>query len=886
MPSVFTANLRGGFCTKYDELYVTLQQFDVDIACLTETWLNPAILPNLTDFTGYVTYRLDRSDGRQGGGIAVVVKDDLPCQLLGDLSKPPLETLWLLFRRPRMPRSVTHLLVGCIYHPPSVASSAMVTHIMETLDFCSKKHPHLGVILTGDFNKLHDSALRSYPLSQVVKGETRQNATLDKIYTDLAHWYSPPEVKPPVANSDHNSVLFQPATFRPRLNGFNRLITRRSISTNGKALLAHAIMKHNWNPMYHLQSVDDMLSYFYSIIHSLLDTYLPYVTVVNYSTDKPWITQKFRQLIRSRQHAFHCGDMDSFRKFRNEAQRLAKQLRSEYYGRKIDHLATSDPRSWWRKTREFLNEPVASSYQHLPLPTSYSSLADTINTFFASVAADLQPLQPDLCYDLGDDDSDCSQYVIEPWQVALALSGIKVHKASGPDSTPNWLLKEFAPWLAEPVCAIFNQSVVQCTFPQVWKSADVIPIPKVNPPKSIESDLRPISLLPTLAKVFESIVGRWLLDIILPTVDPNQFGALRGRSTSHALVSMLHQWCSTLDAGGSIRALFVDFAKAFDRVDHNLLVRKLLAKGVPHCLIKWFHSYLSNRLQRVRLPGESSTWSTLAGGMPQGSWLGPLSFIILIDDLAAGPILHKYVDDTTISEPLSSTSQMSDIQSHINRLLLWTSQNSMKINYSKTKEMLLGPLLKLNVPGLDIDHNLIERVSGFKLLGVHVSNNLSWNLHVDYICARANTRLHYLKRLKRAGLPADRLAHWYTSVIRPVLEYCAVVWHHGLSKNQSESIEAIQRRALRIVYPITASMPYWAALHYADLPSLSERRDKLCRDFFKKLRDPSSCIHHLLPPARDSDLTSRLRRASIYPRPINRTNRYKSFIHHALLNYQ
>ena len=108
---------------------------------------------------------------------------------------------------------------------------------------------------------------------------------------------------------------------------------------------------------------------------------------------------------------------------------------------------------------------------------------------------------------------------------------------------------------------------------------------------------------------------------------------------------------------------------------------------------------------------------------------------MLNDNLAAGPILHKYVDDTTISEPLPSTSQTSDIQSYINSLLLWTSQNSMKMNYSKTKEMLLGPLLKLNVPDLDIAHDLIQRVSGVKLLGVYISNNLSWNLRVDYICA-------------------------------------------------------------------------------------------------------------------------------------------------------
>ena len=114
----------------------------------------------------------------------------------------------------------------------------------------------------------------------------------------------------------------------------------------------------------------------------------------------------------------------------------------------------------------------------------------------------------------------------------------------------------------------------------------------------------------------------------------------------------------------------------------------------------------------------------------------------------------------------------------------------MKLNFPKTKEMFLGALLKLSVPSLDIDHNLIERVSGFKLLGIHIRNNLSWNLHVDYICARANTRLRYLKRLKRAGLPVDRLTHWYITVIRPVLEYCVVVWHHGLSKYQTTWLTA------------------------------------------------------------------------------------------------
>jgi len=181
--------------------------------------------------------------------------------------------------------------------------------------------------------------------------------------------------------------------------------------------------------------------------------------------------------------------------------------------------------------------------------------------------------------------------------------------------------------------------------------------------------------------------------------------------------------------------------------------------------------------------------------MPQGSWLGSLSFVVLIDNLMAGSTLYKYVDDTALSESSSSTSQVSDIDSHIKCLLSWTAQNSMKINYSKTKEMLLGPLSKLSIPPLAINNNSTERVCGYKLLGVYISNDMSRNLLVDY--ARANARLHYLKRLKRAGLPTGRL--WYLSVIRPVLEYCAVVWHHGLRKYRTEVIEAIKRRAMCII---------------------------------------------------------------------------------------
>jgi len=136
------------------------------------------------------------------------------------------------------------------------------------------------------------------------------------------------------------------------------------------------------------------------------------------------------------------------------------------------------------------------------------------------------------------------------------------------DNMPNWMLRDFAPVLCEPLCAVFNASIREAKVPSVWKHANVLPIPKVNPPKSIESDLRPISLTPSVSKVLEAIVGSWILDNVGSQLDDHQFGALKRGSTTHALVDMINHWYISLDEGQSVRVLFVDYAKAFDHVDH------------------------------------------------------------------------------------------------------------------------------------------------------------------------------------------------------------------------------------------------------------------------------------------------------------------------------
>jgi len=145
------------------------------------------------------------------------------------------------------------------------------------------------------------------------------------------------------------------------------------------------------------------------------------------------------------------------------------------------------------------------------------------------------------------------RYIIEPGEVERQLLGIDVHKSFGPNGLPNWLLKEFAPVLSDPLAAIFNASLREGYFPPLWKSVEVVPVPKTNLPTSIHNDLRPIAILPVLAKIFEAIVGRHFLVFLEPSLDDSQFGSRKGRSTTHAIVTLLHNWMASLDSGGSVQ---------------------------------------------------------------------------------------------------------------------------------------------------------------------------------------------------------------------------------------------------------------------------------------------------------------------------------------------
>ena len=328
-------------------------------------------------------------------------------------------------------------------------------------------------------------------------------------------------------------------------------------------------------------------------------------------------------------------------------------------------------------------------------------------------------------------------------------------------------------------------------FPTQLKQAIVVPLPKLRPPKPVENDLRPISLTSPIAKVLEGFSAESLITSVFNKRYNKQF-ALPGRSTTQALIFFMHTILEALDSCGRyIRIFFSDFSKGFDLVDHNVLLSELNYLDVDPHLMRWIAAFLRNRSQRVRVGNSLSPPVGLNGGTPQGTKLVPLLFCILVNGMAAKCKSRvKYVDDATAMEIIPRCSP-SYLPFTVSDIYTYASLRGMKLNSKKCKEMIINFMQYSPV---------IERVVTYMLLGVYISDDLSWNVHIEHIVKKANKRLYALRALKKSGLTITQLVQVYCSIVRSVLEYACPVWA-ALPKYLDDVIESVQKRALRIVLP-------------------------------------------------------------------------------------
>ena len=351
------------------------------------------------------------------------------------------------------------------------------------------------------------------------------------------------------------------------------------------------------------------------------------------------------------------------------------------------------------------------------------------------------------------------EFLVDSRTAFKALREIKTRKPSFPDCIPSKVLKLFAFELAPVITDLYNTSLVQGVVPSQFKSSLVVPISKTTPPKTVEEDLRPITLTSQLAKIMEGFTLNLLYKQVVDQLDNKQF-AVCGKSTTHALVYLVHCILEYLDKGVCyVRLFLADFSKGFDLVDHTVLMLELRSLGVHDAIIEWIADILSHRSQRLKIGDAISPCVFPNGGIPQGTKLAPILFAVLVNKLVAGWYTRvKYVDDLSVLEciPRCSPSYMPCIT---NEIAQYASDHGMRLNAKKCKEIIFSFLQYQPFPAIPLclSGRVIERVGHYKLLGVFISSDLSWNKHCEYVLAKANKRLYALRVLRKCGVACQDL---------------------------------------------------------------------------------------------------------------------------------
>ena len=468
-------------------------------------------------------------------------------------------------------------------------------------------------------------------------------------------------------------------------------------------------------------------------------------------------------------------------------------------------------------------------------------IVDIVNNHFATICQTYPPIDKGLPICGNPNDAELSPISeIETYNLLKKFS----KKSLGPNDFPRRILEEFAIFLALPFTDITNCALKSGVFPNAYKISEIVPIPKENPPRELK-DLRPISKTPIGGKILEKrIVAELDSDTKYTLDDQTQYGNKKGSSTTHYLLKLTNEAHKSTNAGNATTAITIDYTKAFDLVDHTTLKNKLLELGVRHNLLKLIISFLSNRKHYTKIKNRISGLVDISCGVPQGTISGPKLFTILIKGVKCPMVLNvKFVDDKTLIHSYSGNSTQF-LQNVLNIENEETIKDKMIINEAKCNIINFNFSGKNSPPqNLQLNNKNISSVDRIKLLGLILTNDLRWRENTSEIIKKVNTRFYQLCNLKKFGATADILLITWKTLLRPLTEYAAPVWHSSLLDGDDQLLENLQKKALGLIlgntyinhkrYYNVKGKPtsYEDALETYDLVPLKVRRDELTRKF-------------------------------------------------------
>ena len=594
--------------------------------------------------------------------------------------------------------------------------------------------------------------------------------------------------------------------------------------------------------------VENNWNNFKDMIFEMTNRHVPSRMVKN-RKEAPWLNREIKRKISKRRRLYNKAkatqnenDWKAYRKLRNEVNSLVDKAHNNYCKYLFDDSHCNNRKRFWSLIKNLKKDHpnVTTLESNDSLLTSSVDIANAFNDQFYTFFTDEDNETPNLdipTYPI------CDHIIFSTEGIENLLQQLDTSKAPGPDGIPTQILKLCRAEIAPILQVIFTQSFTTNNLPTDWLTANVVPVHKKGNRNSA-NNYRPISLTSTCCKVMEHIV----FHSIMNHVDQNnilnncQHGFRPKYSCQSQLVMLTEEILKVMDQQKQIDLILLDFSKAFDSVPHKRLLQKLSHYGIQGDLHQWIKAWLTQRKQRVVLNNVTSRFVPVKSGVPQGTVLGPLMFLLYINDISTNinSSIRLFADDCIIYRIIDSEEDNSILQQDLNKVFHWAKTWQMKLNVEKCVFLRCSRSKTPMLTTYSIDNKALELKSQHPYLGVIFHQSMSWSHHIDHLCGKATKSLNFLKRNISKCSKEVKITAYLTS-IRPLLEYASCVWDpHQLYL--INTLEKVQRRAAR-----------WVASDYNPMSSVTYLLDQLhwkslqSRRCIDRLNLLYRVLHHALP---------------------------------------